>query len=195
MDTFNIRALCICISSASENFLSCVFRPQARWYIHIYRSTSIYLSISIYLFRSLSICLYTYICMYILTSFMYNISASEYYSHCSSQPSARWPADYIYIYIHTYTFIGPPVYQCGEHWSGGPSSLVRGAKEKLSIPPRACLQDSVCKILSARFCLQDSVSKIRRPGRSGRAHPNLPDFSKTVNKPLIRDKGLTLFRK
>jgi len=32
-------------------------------------------------------------------------------------------------------FIGPPVYQCGEHWSGGPGSLValRGAR-KLSIP-------------------------------------------------------------
>jgi len=100
--------------------------------------------------------------------------------------------------------IGPPVYQCGEHWSGGPSSLVRGAKEKLSIPPIGCLQDSVRKILLARFCTQDSVSKIlyarfrtqdsvskiRRPGRSGRVHPNLPDFSKTVNKPLIRVKGL-----
>jgi len=85
-------------------------------------------------------------------------------------------------------FIGPP-YQCGEHWSGGPSSLVRGAKEKLSIPPIGCLQDSVCKILYARFCTQDSVSKIRRPGRSDRVHPNLPDFSKTVNKPLIRVKG------
>jgi len=35
-------------------------------------------------------------------------------------------------------FIGPPVYQCGEHWSGGPGSLVRGAKEKLSIPSIGC---------------------------------------------------------
>jgi len=32
--------------------------------------------------------------------------------------------------------IGPPVYQCGEHWSGGPGSLVRGAKEKLYTPDR-----------------------------------------------------------
>ena len=57
---------------------------------------------------------------------------------------------YIYIYhrIHVkYIFIGPPVYQCGEHWSGGPGSLVRGAKEKLSIPPIGCL--SVRKILCA----------------------------------------------
>ena len=88
-----------------------------------------------------------------------------------------------------YIFIGPPVYQCGEHWSRGPSSLVRGAKEKLSIPdddkftptkhltppphhsssrpatahtatPIGGLQDSVRKILYARFCTQDSVSKI-----------------------------------
>ena len=48
----------------------------------------------------------------------------------------------MYIYI-TYIFIGPPVYQCGEHWSGGPGSLVRGAKEKLSIPPVGCPQESV----------------------------------------------------
>jgi len=44
---------------------------------------------------------------------------------------------YLYLYIYTY-IIGPPVYQCGEHWSGGPGSLVRGAKEKLSIPAIGC---------------------------------------------------------
>jgi len=54
--------------------------------------------------------------------------------------------------VRIYIFIGSPVYQCGEHWSGGPSSLVRGAKEKLSILPIGCPQDSVSKILLARFC-------------------------------------------
>ena len=58
-----------------------------------------------------------------------------------------WTRD-IYIYI-----IGLPVYQCGEHWSGGPGSLVRGAKEKLSVPPIGCPQNlsakSVHKILCA----------------------------------------------
>ena len=41
--------------------------------------------------------------------------------------------------------IGPPVYQCGEHWSGGPGSLVRGAKEKLYTPDRlsVCAQNLV----------------------------------------------------
>jgi len=39
--------------------------------------------------------------------------------------------------IITHIRIGPPVYQCGEHWSGGPSSLVRGAR-KLSIPTIKC---------------------------------------------------------
>ena len=41
---------------------------------------------------------------------------------------------YVYLSIYLSIFMGPPVYQCGEHWSGGPGSLVRGAKEKLSIP-------------------------------------------------------------
>jgi len=56
--------------------------------------------------------------------------------------------EYLYVYTHTYinvsmykggnqpdmiaeaiaVFIGPPVYQCSEHWSGGPGSLVRGTK-------------------------------------------------------------------
>jgi len=65
----------------------------------------------------------------------------------------------MYILI---SIIGPPVYQCGEHWSGGPSSLVRGAKEKLSIPPIGCPQNlcakSVRKILCAKSCAQS-----RRP--------------------------------
>ena len=43
---------------------------------------------------------------------------------------------YSYIYTYKYLFIGPPVYQCGEHWSGGPGSLVRGAgKENSLLPP------------------------------------------------------------
>jgi len=60
---------------------------------------------------------------------------------------------YIYMYVCIY-IIGPPVYQCGEHWSGGPGSLVRGAKEKLSIPPIG---------LSAKSCPQS-----RRPDRPGK---------------------------
>jgi len=45
------------------------------------------------------------------------------------------------------------------------------------------------KALNTPDRTQDSVRKIRRPGRSGRVHPNLPDFSKTVNKPFIRVRG------
>jgi len=43
---------------------------------------------------------------------------------------------HIYIYIYIYklyaknVFIGPSVYQCGEHWSVGPGSLVRGAGQR-----------------------------------------------------------------
>jgi len=59
---------------------------------------------------------------------------------------------YFYLHINVY-IIGPSVYQCGEHWSGGPGSLVRGAKKKLSIPPIGCPQNlsatSVRNILCA----------------------------------------------
>jgi len=55
---------------------------------------------------------------------------------------------YLYLYSYVYTFVGPPVNQCGEHWSGGPGSLVRGAKEKLYTPDRlsVCAQNLVRRI-------------------------------------------------
>ena len=67
-----------------------------------------------------------------------------------------------------YIFIGPPVYQCGEHWSGRPSSLIRGAKEKLSIPPIDCPQNlsakSVSKILCAKSCAQSRIKRVNLSG-------------------------------
>ena len=66
---------------------------------------------------------------------------------------------YIYTYIYIYLFIGPPVYQCGEHWSGGPGSLVRGAKEKLSIPPIGCPQNLSSKSVRKICCPQDLSAK------------------------------------
>jgi len=70
--------------------------------------------------------------MYICTS------ASRSLGSTQSAPLQVCNYIYMYSYIYIYLFIGPPVYQCGEHWSGGPGSLVRGAKEKLSIEALAC---------------------------------------------------------
>ena len=67
---------------------------------------------------------------------------------------------YMYICIDIYIFIGPPVYQCGEHWSGGPSSLLRGAKEKLSIPPIGCPQNLCAKFVRKILCaISDKTGK------------------------------------
>ena len=65
----------------------------------------------------------------------------------------------------TRKIIGPPVYQCGEHWSGGPSSLVRGAREKLSIPPIGCPCAKFCsQNLCAKSCAQSRIKRVNLSG-------------------------------
>ena len=69
------------------------------------------------------------------------------------------------VSIYHITIIGPPVYQCGEHWSGGPGSLVRGAGKDSLLPPIG--DDS--RVTTSRV-----TTRRRRvnSGRSGRTNPN-----------------------
>ena len=108
------------------------------YYIHVHTCSYIYILISVQL------CLYIYMYMAVkepqhLLTQIPNRVPSFPVPRCEIHMSTYmfiYIYIYLYLYSYVYTFVGPPVNQCGEHWSGGPGSLVRGAKEKLYTPDR-----------------------------------------------------------
>jgi len=131
-------------------------RSRCYWTAPLF-SRCIFVNGYLYLYEYVYVCIYihiyTYMHMYVYTNtFIYVYIYAYIYIYYAKTPMRGVKSLQMVL---GGALIGPPVYQCGEHWSGGPGSLVRGAKEKLSIPPIGCPQN-----LSTKSCAQSRIKRV-----------------------------------